>query len=197
MKVSVVTALGPNRRYFQQARESIFKQTFQDFEWLIEEGAGLANARNQGFRRAKGEYVAIMDADDISLPRRLATEVAYLDSHPEVSVIGTWGYRMGTRAGVCEPPEDVSLRALFMWDRIIHTSAMMRKEDVMPFGPYRDVMFEDWDLWIRLVKAGKVIRNIPEPLVGFRFSKEGHSSSISRASWYGNQVRQRLSCFAS
>ena len=136
-----------------------------------------------------------MDADDISYRQRFERQVFYLDKHTDVSVVGSWGRRIGDREGICTPPVKVTLRKLRLWDRVIHTSAMLRKSDVMKFGPYTDVMFEDWDLWIRLVKAGLKIRNIPEVLVDFRFSSKSHSSSIPRLSWYREQLRQRLECF--
>lgn len=195
-KVSVVMAVGAWRPFVDDALQSLHEQTFRDFEILTQSEPGLAAARNIGIHRARGEYIAIQDADDLSYPTRLERQVEYLDRYPDVSVVGTWGDRMGDRNGTCKPPENVTLRKLFMWDRVIHTSAMMRKDDVLPFGPYRPVMFEDWDLWIRLVKAGKKVMNIPMPLVGFRFSNDNHSSRIPRAVWYAEQVRQRTRCYA-
>ena len=192
MKVSVVMAVGPDRSHYREATQSLKSQTMQDFELIIETMPGLAQARNEGFRAAKAEYVAVMDSDDVSYPTRFEREVEYLDDHPDVSVVGSWGDRIGLREGLCSPPEKVGLMALFLWDRVIHTSAMMRKKDVLPFGPYQPVLFEDWDLWIRLAKAGKKLRNIQEPLVAFRFTEDGHSARVPRAVWYMEQLKQRL-----
>lgn len=191
-RVSVIIAIGPNRDHLEEAFQSLIDQTFLDFEVLAQDEKELADARNAGFNRAVGEYVAIQDGDDISYPERFEKEVNYLDAHPDVSVVGSWGHRIGSRSGTCTPPEDVTLSKLFLWDRVIHASAMMRKADVLPFGPYRNTMFEDWNLWIRLVKAGKKIRNIQEPLVSFRFSKQSHSSAIPRHRWYMAQAMERL-----
>lgn len=186
-------AIGPNEDHLFEANKSLSYQTFRDFEVLYQREEGLAEARNQGFKNAQGEYVAIQDADDISGRLRFEKEVAYLDKHRDVSVVGSWGRRIGDRDGVCTPPEVVTFRKLRLWDRVIHSSAMLRKKDVMKFGPYCDVMFEDWDLWMRLTKAGLKIRNIPEVLVSFRFSSKSHSSSINRRQWYREQILQRLS----
>ena len=103
-------------QWIRFAVESISGQTFQDFELIIvcdnpdhNEGiayikslqdprikfiknpgnAGPTKSFNTAIAAAEGEYIARMDADDISLPERLETQVNYLDSHPEVSVCAT------------------------------------------------------------------------------------------------------------
>src|SRR5579859_5191090 len=117
-RVSVLMTVFNNERFLRQAVESILGQTFDDFEFLIVDDGSLdgspaildeyarADARvkvihclhnrghvyaaNDGLSHVQGEYVARMDADDVSLPERLARQVQFLDEHPEIGVAGTW-----------------------------------------------------------------------------------------------------------
>jgi glycosyltransferase involved in cell wall biosynthesis len=193
-KVSVVVRVGPHRRYLGEALESLRAQTFTDYELIIDDRPGFVRALNDSCQRASGEYIAIQDSDDISYPMRLQTEVEYLERHPDVSVVGTWGRRIGLRSGICRPPTNVTITHLFLWSRVLHTSTMMRRDDVMPFGPYRNVEGEDWDLWIRLVKAGKKVRNIPVPLVAFRFHSENRTKFLKKGPLLAAHLRERMLC---
>jgi glycosyltransferase involved in cell wall biosynthesis len=115
-RISVVMSVYNGEKYLRQAIESILQQTYTDFEFIIiddgstdssreiiqsyddkrirlvinEQNIGLTKSLNKGIRLAKGEFIARMDADDISLPQRFEKQVAYLDSHPEVGVLGTY-----------------------------------------------------------------------------------------------------------
>ena len=116
-KVSVLMPVyNTKEEYLREAIESILNQTFRDFEFLIiddgstngaqaviksyqderirfvqnETNLGIFKTRNKLCAMARGEYVATFDSDDISLPTRLEKEVAYLDEHPDVSVVGAW-----------------------------------------------------------------------------------------------------------
>lgn len=196
--------VGPDAPYLDAALESLKSQTFQDFELLEQHEPGIVLARNEGCRRARGEYIAIQDADDISFPCRFEKQTRFLDHFPTVSVVGSWCNLMGrwdlTRGGlrrsrVMRTPESVSAGLNFMWARMPNSAAMMRKADVMPFGPYRNVLLEDYDLWIRLLRGGKRMCNIQEPLVALRAHESNHSKSIPQAIILKEEIRERLSCF--
>ena len=98
-------------KYIREAMDSILNQTFNDFEFLIvndgstdstkqliesypdprirlvnQENRGVAKSLNRGLRLAKGKYIARMDADDISLPDRLAKQIEVLESNPDVDI---------------------------------------------------------------------------------------------------------------
>src|SRR3990172_5385939 len=115
--VSVLMPFYNAERYVGEAIESILCQTFKEFELVaIDDGStdrslevvrgyacrdtrircfssahkGIAATRNETLSRANGKYIAVMDADDISLPERLAKQVAYLESHPECVLVGSW-----------------------------------------------------------------------------------------------------------
>lgn len=116
-KISVVMSVYNGERYLRQSVESILKQTFDDFEFIIiddgstdnasgileeyqksdsrirllrQENMGLTRSLNRGINLAKGEYIARMDSDDISTPERLAKEVGFLDENTEFVLVGSW-----------------------------------------------------------------------------------------------------------
>jgi len=114
--VSVLMPVFNGEQFLRPAMNSILNQTFTDFEFIIvddgstdhsreilnsytdsrvrlicnESNIGLTDSLNRGLEAASGNYIARMDQDDISLPERLAKQVAFMDSHPEVGVCGTW-----------------------------------------------------------------------------------------------------------
>ena len=116
--VTVVMPVYNGEQYLAEAIESILNQTFTDFEFLIvddgsqdssaaiirdyanrderirviqhERNQGQASARNSGIAAAAGRFIAAMDSDDISLPQRLEKQVNFLQSHPDIGVVGTF-----------------------------------------------------------------------------------------------------------
>src|SRR5207237_7493623 len=116
-RVSVLLPVWNGEAFLEQAMESILRQTLSSFELIvIDDGStdrtaaiadefasrddrvrvlrrpheGLSATLNAGIAAARGEYVARMDADDISVPDRLQKQVAYLDAHPGSVALGTW-----------------------------------------------------------------------------------------------------------
>lgn len=114
-KISVVMSVYNGERYLGEAVESIFNQTFSDFEFIIindgstdrtpeilteiddprakvinQPNRGLTASLNRAIRLAKGEYIARMDADDISEPTRLERQVEVLDRDPDVVLVACW-----------------------------------------------------------------------------------------------------------
>lgn len=117
MKVSVLMPIyNTQEKFLRAAIESILNQSYRNFEFLIyddastvdlerivksyndnriiykrlEKNVGISAIRNILVKDAKGEYLAIMDHDDISLPERLRKQVEYLNNHKNVGVVGTW-----------------------------------------------------------------------------------------------------------
>ena len=113
-KVSVVMSVYNGERHLREAVDSILNQTFGDLEFIIvddgsrdrtweilqsyddsrivllrnEQNIGLTKSLNRGLAATRGEYVARMDADDVSLPQRLERQVGFLDQHPEIGLVG-------------------------------------------------------------------------------------------------------------
>jgi len=182
------------------AIESILKQTFKEFEFLIiddgstdnsleiirfyedsrirlvmnEENLGLAASLNRGISLSKGKYIARMDCDDISLPKRLADQVEFMDNHPFVGACGTNGLCIDEddkiiRTSSWCPEDGVPLEWLLLWDTVLaHPTVMLRKTTLMEHNlAYRNVPAEDKDLWCRLVLKAKIAR-LPQMLFHYR-----------------------------
>lgn len=217
-RISVILAAYNSEKYLVSAVESILHQTYRDFELLLfDDGStdstpriirefgkkdhrvipisrpnkGLTRTLNEGIERATGEYLARMDADDISLPERFEKQVAYLDAHPECVCLGTrvtlidpYGspIRVGDHKLTHEQIESDLLRGIG-W-AIVHPAAMMRTEAVRRLGGYREQFktSQDLDLFLRLGEIGK-LANLPEPLVQYRQHFESVNNTKSDEQW--------------
>lgn len=212
-RVTVLMAVHNGECYLQDAIGSILGQTFADFEFLViddgstdgsaaiveafgdprvrlvknGENRGLAASLNRGLELACGEFVARMDADDLSLPLRLARQVAFLDRHPAVGVCGSWIRYLGETEGkvVRYPADPEVIRAGLLFDPMVaHPSVMLRREPFLRHGLRYDTAFrrsQDYELWARAAHAIS-FSNVPEVLLLYR----SHPSQ-SRALHRGDQ----------
>jgi glycosyltransferase involved in cell wall biosynthesis len=122
-----------------------------------QENKGHVASLIKGLELAQGKYIARMDADDVSLPERLAKQVDFLETHPEIGVVGT-GFQImdgygNTSQTIQFPTQNGVLRwCLCFYSPIVHPSAMMSQEIVERVGGYSSDMMhaEDYDLWRRL-----------------------------------------------
>ena len=201
----VMPVLNPHPVYFRQAVESILNQTLQDWELVIVEDpsprsaaeilkdypdprirhfvnpqrTSLVKQRNRALNEARAELIACQDADDISEPERLEKQVKFMESNPEISVLGTWlrvideeGRTLGFRRYPCD--HDDIVRAMRIYNSVGHPSVMLRREVALRHGGYQYNRFpaaQDYDLWCRLAKSGVRFANLPEPLVRYRIHK--------------------------
>ncbi len=184
--VSVVMVVCNVDRFLAESIESILAQTFQGFEFIIIDfgstdkseaialsyaakdrrikfyripHCGLAEARNAGCSLAQGRYIAIMDADDVSLPDRLIREVDFMEKHPQVGLLGgatEWIDARGRSLGVHDfPTEDHKIRSeLANHCPFCQSTVLMRREAFALAGGYRAVFVqtEDYDLWLRIAE---------------------------------------------
>lgn len=207
-----------DEKYLADAIRSILEQTYDDFEFLItDDGStdssreiittfddprvrllvrpnrGLAATLREGVELARGEYVARHDADDISLPTRLEHQVALLDAHPEIGLVGT-DYRHMEEDGT--PTETVT--RLFthhddlkvgqvLSNQFGHGTVMMRRDVVLTVGNYDPSVYtEDFDLFMRIGYVSR-LANIDEPLYLWRRNPVGTT--------LGNRPRQIAETF--
>jgi glycosyltransferase involved in cell wall biosynthesis len=212
--VSVLMPVYNAEPYLAEAVESILGQTFADFELLIvndgstdrsvaileryaardgrirltsRPNTGYAAALNELLHLADAEFVARMDADDVALPQRLARQVDFLRTHPEVVCVGT-AVRLidaaGRFLGDAHPGmdhEEIQRRALAGDCPLNHPSTMMRRAAVQAVGGYH-LEFqpaEDLDLWLRLAEVGQ-LTNLPEVLMKYRQHARSFSEQHQR-----------------
>lgn len=210
--ISVLMPARDAERYIFEAVESVLAQTRSDFEFLVyddastdgtpailddwaardqririihgPENVGIVGALNALIAEARGAYLARMDADDIALPRRFALQAAFLDTHPDVAVVGgqqEWmdedGYPIGPVWSAMEH-EEIDRLHLDGHTNIGHPTAMMRRSAVVEAGGYDAGVSkaEDLDLWLRLAERGR-LANLPEIVLRYRLSTEGISAS--------------------
>lgn len=155
---------------------------------LHEPRIGIAHALNSGLAQASGMYIARMDADDVSPPERLVKQVAYLEAHPEVGVLGTrtaFASTMHESRGmqafvdwqnkILSPREHYVKR--FVDAPLAHPTVMFRRELVSAHGGYdTGPLPEDHELWLRWMDAGVRFAKLPEELLTWN----DHSGRLSR-----------------
>jgi hypothetical protein len=199
--VSVVLVARNVDPFLAEAIESILGQTCKDFEFIIGDygstdkskdiassyaakdsrirlheipPCGLAEARNAACSLAHGRYIAVMDADDVSLPNRLLWETEFLESNPEVALLGgavDWIDATGRSSGVRgNPTEDQEIKlALLTHCPFWHPTVMIRREAFARVGGYRKafVLAQDYDLELRVAEHFKCA-NLKEVVLNYR-----------------------------
>ncbi len=183
--VSVVMVICNVEKFVSEAIESILAQTFRDFEFVIVDfgstdktrqiAAGYA-ATDQRIKLSdvppcsyieakiaacaipEGRYIAIQDADDISLPDRLQAEVDFMLKHPEVGLLGGGVEKVdstGNHLAIANeyPSEDREIRQVLKeWNPFWHPTVLILKEAFVRAGGYREASSpsDDYDLWLRI-----------------------------------------------
>jgi glycosyltransferase involved in cell wall biosynthesis len=169
-----------------------FLATLRDDRFLVldQANAGISAAVNHGLESCRGRYIARMDADDIALPTRIAEQVAYLDAHPEVAMVGTQVVPMGNRGAgksLRLPTEHAEIMSALMAGRhaMAHSSIMMRADVLLQLGGYWSLAFgEEYDLMLRMGEVAQ-LANLDQVLLQYRV----HQSSMNGA----GMRRMRLS----
>jgi len=135
---------------------------------------GQSATMNIGLKLSKGKYIARLDQDDIADYNRLETQINYFTNN-ECSVLGTWAYSIDNNSKITgliqHPTTSNSIHDAMAIDcALTHSSVMMKKKDILSIGGYSEnfKIAMDWDLWIRALKSGFILRNIPEYLCGLR-----------------------------
>lgn len=185
-KVSIVIPLYNGARYIAETIRSVLEQSFKDFELLVvddgstddgpdivrsfslpvillhQENTGTAAARNFGFSRATGKYIAFLDQDDQWDSEKLAFEVAALDAHPEIAVVYSDVDLIDETGRVLAPERSVTcgsfLRGFpdYPQPHPFPSTVLMRRETFERAGmfdpEFRKNCHEDTELWFRILK---------------------------------------------
>ena len=199
-KVSVLTPLyNTNPKFLKEMIESILNQTFNDFEFILlndspsnkeikdivlsyndkriiyvenEENLKISKSRNKLLDLAKGEYIAIFDHDDISLPQRLEKQVEFLDKNPKIGVVGSniIKYSNNKKSNNPENNLDIKINLVARGCIILHSTVMIRKSILTKNNIQWDEQYspcEDYMLFANLIDK-TMFYNIQEPLLIYR-----------------------------
>lgn len=183
----IISAYNTYQPYFVQAIDSILEQSYGNFELILvddglsdenrsflasindsrmriivnDENLGQSVSVNKAIRAAKGKYIARMDTDDISLPNRLWTQVAYMEDNPECVACG--GLVETTDRNrvlpVSYPDMESRIIGLFFACDMIHPTMMIRRSALEEFGICYDekqLYAQDYMIWIDLLKCGQL-----------------------------------------
>ena len=200
-KVSVIMSVYNGEKYLKEAVDSILNQTFKDFEFIIvDDGStdgtfailknykdhrikiinqsrlGIAEAKNKAVDSSSGEYIAIMDADDVSLPERLEVEVDFLEQHKDVGLVSADLYMVDENGKLILERSALNgneyiqkrIRESFC---IHHGPSMIRRDVFQMVGGYRKEFRYalDYDLFLRIAENA-MLENINRPLYKYRVS---------------------------
>jgi len=214
-KISVVMTVFNGRRFIREAIDSILNQTFGDLELIIidnastdgtkeivhsyadsrivfienRENLGQTKALNIGIKQARGEFIARMDADDISLSNRLELQHKYLQEHKEVAVVGAWYYEIDEEGRFIRefklPVNPMQIKAYLSassgltYHCIPHPIVLMRKSAILDVELYdENYIAQDYDLWVRISRKF-LLANINKPLFKYRICKNSQTSSLA------------------
>ena len=209
--VSVVMIVRNVDRFLAEAVESILAQTFTDFEFVILDfgstdrskaiassyaardnrirlhevpNCGLAEARNAACFLAEGQYIAIQDADDMSVPDRLLRQVEFMEKHQDFGLLGGAAEWVDSQAKslwtLTFPTEDCEIRsALSTRCPFSQTAVLLRREAFLAVGGYRAAFApsEDYDLWLRISEHFRCA-NLKEVVVKYRIHPQ--QASVAR-----------------
>jgi glycosyltransferase involved in cell wall biosynthesis len=209
-------------RYLRESIDSVLAQTYANFELIIvddgstDDSADIVgsyddprirlirnkhdyiSSLNLAVNSATGDYIARMDADDVMMPDRLARQLAYLEQHPEVDVVGGNIQTFGTgKPRVTDLPQEVTMLHMIDSCALAHPTVMVRAEALRQLpGPYRSeyAYAEDYDLWIRMLQQGRKLRNLPDVVLKYRQSEQQISTAKSALQAQLTESLRRQAC---
>ncbi len=205
--------------YIREAIDSVLAQTFADFEFIIvDDGStdatseiilsyadpriryfrhpanrGISAALTTALKHTRGDTIARMDADDSCLPERFATQLDYLDQHPEITLVGCFTIRMN------ESGEEIArdrlqvfkswpaLRRKFLRMSFIGHPCHMVRGDVLRKISYTSIHYEDYALLLQMINASREFYCIPQHLLRYRVRR---GSIIEQDTQMKNVVRK-------
>lgn len=207
-KVSVVIPLYNGARYITKTVDSVLAQTFKDYEIVIaddgstdgsseilhglygnnikyfkQDNSGISSARNMAIRESRGEFIALLDHDDMWFPDKLAKQMELFNKIPGLGlvysnsfIIDGYGARQGTLFDIEPPHSGYVFYDLLRANFIPVMTALIRKSVINETGLFNEQfrIVEDWDFFLRIAKIYEV-GYIDEPLAEYRVHPSGFS----------------------
>jgi glycosyltransferase EpsE len=222
--ISVIMAVYNCKDTLPEAIESILSQTYTDWELIIcddastdgtyeiaksyakkypdkiklirnEVNSKLAYSLNRCLEIATGKYIARMDGDDISMPERLQEQIEFLETHPDISVVGCWMTPFN-ESGKGKPriyKENPNKKDLLKGPPFAHATIIMRKSAYEAVNGYRvssmTARTQDYDMWFRFFASGFKGYNLQKSLY---YVREDTNAYSRRKLWvYLNEIKIR------
>lgn len=211
--VSVIMAAYNAGAYLEKALEGVYAQSYADFQLIVVDDAstdntgeilgkqddprllvlrnetcsGAAFSRNRAIQKARGKYVAVLDADDFWHPDKLAAQVCFLETHKRAVAVGTFAYETDEEGKPLKKllfptdPERVQCSTFFRCS-IIHSSIVIKRSFLVDKDLWYNPDFEnahDFELWSRAVFCG-AFHQLPEYLTYYRRSPGQISTASSK-----------------
>lgn len=172
----------PSDRTITRVQE--FSRRIKFSEVLFSETPGIVNALNLGIRKTEGKFIARLDSDDLVHPARFETQINFLQSNPEVVLLGSQMTLINDAGNVVGrtkyPNNHEQIVKLLKYQNCIgHPSVMLRRDALESVNGYRNSYTgaEDLDLWLRLGKIGS-LHNLDEALTSYRMSPNQFSRQV-------------------
>jgi len=228
--ISVVMATyNEPEKYLRESIESILNQTFKDFEFIIildnpdnkkaekiikeyqqkdkrivfiknEKNLGRGASRNKAIDIAKGEYIAILDADDIALPKRLEKQFKYMENNKDIDLLFGWVYFIDEDGNILKEfkPEKYKFKEIekyFFKEHLTVHPSMMVKSKILKRLKYDEKLIrsQDYDFWVRCMANDYKFDIIEEFLLKYRIpNRDNYLSRIQRQKLYSYYTLKTL-----
>jgi hypothetical protein len=151
--------------------------------------------------RARGEYLAIFDADDVAFPRRLSTQAKFLDENPDIDILGSRGIRVAQTLDheidrPAHPADDATIKALLLLmngSSLLHPTTMLRgsfiRDNKLWYQPRK--MSVDTAFWIKCVAKGAKFHTLEQPLI-YKRRHDGNVTLLNKLEWEPEKTPLRI-----
>ena len=221
--ISIIIPVYNGEKTIQETLQSVFQQTFKEFEIIIiddgsqdktleilnsirdprlkiysYQNSGQATARNRGIERAKGQYIAFLDADDLWTPDKLERQLKTLQNSPHAAVVYSWTDYIDESGKFVQPGRHISVEgdvyAELLTTNFVENGSniLVQKQALTEVGGFEASLppAEDWDLWLRLARRYPFVV-VPAPQVLYRVSTHSSSSNLAKQETQSLRVLDR------
>jgi glycosyltransferase involved in cell wall biosynthesis len=219
-----------NAEYLSASIRSILNQTYNNFKFIVIddgstdnskeiingfkderikyyriENSGLGAALNYGLKLSETELIVRMDADDISLPDRIAKQYDFILKNKNYDIISSWYSAFEDKKllyTIRTPESDEEIKKRFaLHSEVIHAGMLYKKDKIIFNGGYKPIVFEDYELWLRIKDKVKFY-NLQEVLLLVRYRTDSFSREniveknklvyAIQAPYYGNDFQKNF-----
>jgi teichuronic acid biosynthesis glycosyltransferase TuaG len=221
-RVSVITPAYNAERFIGHTLDSVLAQTFGDLEVLVvddvskdgtrgivesyatrdarvrlirhEQNGGPAEARNTALKAARGRYIAFLDSDDLWTEAKLKTQLAFMEEQDCAFTLTSYrriSEQGDVISGLIPVPSSLDYEAALRNTAIATSTVLLDRSMTGPFEMMK-TYYDDYTLWLRLLKQGIVARGVPEDLARYRIVKSSWSRNKLRSAWQVWRVYRRI-----